>query len=102
MKSPGRPPAARPPRRDTEAALTALRRALAGELRERRHAAGLTQAVLAERLGTSQARVARMEGADPGVSLDLLVRALLRLGADGRDIARVLMRAPPAAGGHDS
>jgi hypothetical protein len=31
-----------------------------------------------------------MEAADPSVSLDLLVRALLALGASNRDVARII------------
>ena len=52
---------------------------------------------LARRLGSSQSRVAKMEAADPSVSLDLLVRSLFALGATPRDLGRVLARseAPP-------
>ena len=44
-----------------------------------------------KRLGSSQSRVAKMEAADPSVSLDLLVRGLLATGASPRDIGRVLV-----------
>src|SRR5581483_4278956 len=47
----------------------------------RRAELGLSQAVVAKRLGSSQSRVAKMEAGDPSVSLDLLLRALLALGA---------------------
>lgn len=50
-----------------EAALE--RRRLARELAERRHTAGLTQAEVASRMGTSQGQVTRFEsGADTRVS----------------------------------
>jgi hypothetical protein len=42
------------------------------------------------RLGSSQSRVAKMEAGDPTVSMDLLVRSLIALGADSRDIAMII------------
>ena len=45
---------------------------------------------LAERLGSSQSRVAKIEAGDPSVSLDLLTRSMLALGATKNDIARAL------------
>jgi len=66
-----------------------LARALRGE-RERLH---VTQAVLAKRLGSSQSRVAKIEAGDPSVSLDLMVRALLSLGASRRELAEWLAAA---------
>jgi len=45
---------------------------------------------LASRLGSSQSRVAKLEGADATVSLDLLIRGLLALGASRREIGRAL------------
>lgn len=80
----------------TDPLLAAMRDVLAGELRARRHAEGLTQAELAKRLKTSQSRVAKMEGAEAGVTLDLLVRALSELGATRLDVAKSLVRPMPA------
>ena len=57
----------------------------------------LTQDDVAKMLESSQSRVAKMEPADPSVSLDLLVRALLILGASRREIARVMSTSPKAA-----
>src|SRR5215216_759988 len=73
---------------EAEAALVEIRLALSASLRERRVRAGLTQAALAKRLGSSQSRVAKMEAADPSVSLELLIRALLAAGATKRDVAQ--------------
>jgi DNA-binding XRE family transcriptional regulator len=67
-----------------------LKLALATHLRALRSQLGMTQAQAAHRLGSSQSRVAKMEVADPSVSLDLLVRALLVLGASRKEIARVI------------
>lgn len=77
---------------DAEAALVEMRVALSCHLRERRVSAGLSQSDLAERIGSSQSRVAKMEAGNRSVSLDLLIRTLLALGASTRDIARALGR----------
>jgi len=65
---------------DAEAALVELRVELAAAVRERRLAAGLTQADLAKALGSSQSRVAKLEGADPQASLESMVRAAVAAG----------------------
>ena len=57
-------------------AVIEARLALAKAIREQREEAGLTQAALARSLGSSQARIAKMEGGDPQASLDSMVRAL--------------------------
>lgn len=63
---------------------------LARELEKKRKAKHLTQKALASELKTSQPRVAMMEKADPSVSLDLIIRALLTLGITPRKLAAVL------------
>ena len=73
-----------------EAALVEMKLALARSLRKRRQLKRLTQAELAEVLGSSQSRVAKMEGADPEVSIDLLMRSLLALGMTRRELAKVI------------
>lgn len=64
--------------------------ALADGLRRRRERLGLTQAALAERLGSSQSRVAKMEAAHRSVSTDLLLKSLFQLGAGPSDVAKLL------------
>ncbi len=64
-----------------EAAYLELKIALSRILQRRRRGKRLTQLQLAKRLGSSQSRVAKMESGDPSVSIDLLVRSLLVLGA---------------------
>ena len=71
-------------------AVAEARRALAAALRGKRELVGLTQVALAARIGSSQSRVAKMEAADPTVSLELLMRALVVLGATRTDVGRVL------------
>lgn len=67
-----------------------MKLALAVGLREYRQRLGLTQAALARRLRSGQSRVAKMEAGDRTVSLDLIVRALLALGATRQEVARVI------------
>ncbi len=71
----------------------AFKLALAGGVKELRERQRPTQTALATRLGSSQSRVAKMEAADRSVSLDLLVRALLSIGASSPEIARWIRRA---------
>ncbi|MFA5786131.1 MAG: helix-turn-helix domain-containing protein [Actinomycetota bacterium] len=78
---------------DEEAAFVELKLALADYLRQIRAQHGWTQTQVARRLGSSQSRVAKMEVADASVSLDLLVKSLLALGASRREVGRVIGRA---------
>ena len=77
---------------DAEVALVEMQAALSQHLRERRASVGLSQSELAKRIGSSQSRIAKMEAGDPAVTLDLLIRALLVLGASTKDIARSFTR----------
>lgn len=63
---------------------------LAEGLRRRREQLGLTQTQVAERFGSSQSRVAKMEAAHRSVSTDLLFKSLFRLGASPSDVARLV------------
>jgi DNA-binding XRE family transcriptional regulator len=78
---------------DEEAAYIELKLALGAELRVARAERHCTQAELARLMGSSQSRVAKMEAADPAVSIDLLVRALLALGRSSRQIGQTIARA---------
>lgn len=75
---------------DGEAAFVEFKLRLARGLRERRLRRGLGQVQVAKIIRSSQSRVAKMEAADPSVSLDLLVRSHLALGATGPQLARLL------------
>jgi|SRR5687767_743254 len=50
----------------------------------------LSQLTLAAEVQSSQSRVAKMEAGDPSVSLDLLIRSLLSLGASERDRSQII------------
>lgn len=58
-------------------------------VKARREKLGLTQKELAKRLESSQARVAAMEAGRYATSMDLLVRALLALGATAKEVGQV-------------
>ncbi len=73
-----------------------LKLALATGVRRLREKRGLTQAALAKRLGSSQSRVAKMEAADSTVSLDLMMRSLLSIGATAGEIAKLIKNAEAA------
>ena len=73
-----------------EAAFVEIKLALSDALRTRRHQAQLSQAQVAKQLASSQSRVAKMEAGDPSVTLDLLIRALLALGATKKTVARTI------------
>jgi len=73
-----------------ESAYIELRLKLADGLREHRRRRHLTQVQLARMVRSSQSRVAKMEAGDPSVTLDLLIRSLLALGASDRELARII------------
>lgn len=73
-----------------EVAFVEMKLALSQTLRSWRIRKRLTQGALAKQLFSSQSRVAKMEAADPTVSVDLLLRSLLQLGATSKDIAKAI------------
>ena len=75
---------------EADAVLIEMKLALSQSLRDRRKKQGLSQVQLAERLQSSQSRVAKMEAGDPSVSMDLLVSSLLLLGASSADLANAI------------
>src|SRR5271156_1084740 len=72
---------------DEEAALVEVKLGLASAVRKQRSQRRMTQEQLGRLLGSSQSRVAKIEAADPSVSIDLMVRSLLRMGASRREVA---------------
>ena len=76
-----------------ESTLVGMRLALARKLKGRRLKLGLSQTELAQRLHSSQSRVAKMEAAAPEVTVDLLVRGMLAVGAKAREVGAALASA---------
>jgi len=80
-----------------ESALIEIKLALSRNLRQRREKQ-MTQAELAKKIRSSQPRIAKAEGGDGSVSIELLIRAMLATGATPKEIgkaiagARVLVR----------
>ncbi len=70
--------------------LIEIKLALTDALRAQRKVSGLSQAELAERIHSSQSRIAKMERGDPHVSLDLMIRALLATGMMRGEIGDVI------------
>jgi len=75
---------------DVEARLLDIKIALAKLLRATRARRRLTQLELAEKIGSSQSRVAKLEAGDPSVSVDLLVRSVIAAGAKPGDVAKAV------------
>ena len=73
-----------------EAMYVELKLRLSESLRKRRRGRKLSQTALARLIRSSQSRVAKMETGDPSVSLDLLIRPLLALGASEKDLAKTI------------
>jgi len=75
-----------------ESTLREIKLALAASLRQRRRGQ-MTQTQLAQRIASSQPRVARAERGDQSVSFDLLLRAMLATGATPQEIGKVIAEA---------
>lgn len=75
---------------DADVAYIETRLSLARKVKEERKRKHLTQTGLAAALKTSQSRVAKMENGDTTVSLDLLIRALFKLGMTRKDLAAAI------------
>ena len=73
-----------------ESAFIEMKLELADNLRIHRERQNLTQVELAKLVKSSQSRVAKMEAGDPAVSIDLLVRTLLALGASKRKVGKII------------
>ena len=75
---------------EEESAYIELKTRLAERVRKRRQQTGLTQGQLAAKLQSSQSRVAKIEAGDPSVSLDLLIRSLISLGLNDRELSKII------------
>jgi DNA-binding XRE family transcriptional regulator len=66
-----------------------LRVGLVKAIQRRREAAGVSQAVLARRIGTAQPNIAKIEAGGIGVSLDLLMTVFFATGGRMAELAGV-------------
>jgi DNA-binding XRE family transcriptional regulator len=75
-----------------ESTLIEIKLALSRRLKARRQEM-MTQVELAEKIQSSQPRVAKAEKGDPSVSIELLIRAMLATGATLQEIGQVIAEA---------
>jgi DNA-binding XRE family transcriptional regulator len=73
-----------------ESAYIEMKLALSNALKERRLKSKLSQVELAKLIKSSQSRIAKMEAGDPSISIDLLMKSLLALGASPAEVAKVI------------
>lgn len=71
-----------------------LRIGFSSKVRNPRLGKNISQRELADRLGSSQSRVAKLETGDLSVSFELLMRALVIVGATDSDIAQAVFDSP--------
>lgn len=76
-----------------ESAYIEMKIALSESLKKTRLKRRLSQVDLAGLIASSQSRVAKMEAGDASVSIDLLVKSLLAMGASRKDVASALVSA---------
>jgi DNA-binding XRE family transcriptional regulator len=70
-----------------EIAFIDMKLSLIKRLKQLRISQNHSQESLAKKIKSSQSRVAKIEAGDPSVSLDLMVRTMLALGATREDVA---------------
>ena len=75
---------------DEETMLVDLKLSLVDAVRQSRQKRGLSQIDLAQHMGSSQSRVAKLETGDPSVSLDLIVRAFFATGGTRQELQRAV------------
>ena len=75
---------------EEESAYIDLKLSLSSALKKQRLKKKLSQVQLAKKMNSSQSRVAKMEAGDPSVSIDLLVKSLLALGASKKELAKTI------------
>lgn len=73
-----------------ESKIIEMKLALARKVKELRKKHNISQKSLAQLMGSSQSRVAKMEAGDPSVSIDLLVSGLVYAGASKEVIAEAI------------
>jgi transcriptional regulator with XRE-family HTH domain len=75
-----------------EEALVEMKVSLANAMRKLRETNKLSQGALAKMIGSSQSRVAKMESGDSTVSIDLILKSMVTLGAQPDHIAKAITK----------
>src|SRR5688572_9605678 len=73
-----------------ESAYIEMKLALSNSLKKQRLKKKMSQVELAKAVKSSQSRIAKMEAGDPSVSIDLLMKSLLALGASRKQLAKTI------------
>lgn len=74
-----------------ESAFIEMKLALCDSVRSRRIKKRISQTEFAKLISSSQSRVAKIEAGDSSVSLDLVMKSLLSLGATKKDVANLIV-----------
>lgn len=77
---------------EAEMTIVEMKVALAKALVEKRKSSNVTQVNMAKIIGSSQSRVAKIEKADSSVSLELMIKSFISLGATKKDIVKVFAK----------
>ncbi|NQZ11645.1 MAG: helix-turn-helix transcriptional regulator [Algicola sp.] len=73
-----------------ESAYIEMKLALSDALKSRRLKERMSQVELANKVQSSQSRIAKMEAGDPSVSIDLLMKSLLAMGVSRTELAKTI------------
>jgi DNA-binding XRE family transcriptional regulator len=73
-----------------EEAYIEIRLEISSLIKSQRQKKNWTQQQLADVMGSSQSRIAKVETGNPGTSLDLMIKTLLQLGISKKDIGKLL------------
>ena len=73
-----------------EVAYVELKLSLSKSVKKYRRSRKLTQVEMAKLMRSSQSRIAKIEAGDSSVSLDLLIRSLIAMGASRKDLAHII------------
>ena len=76
-----------------EMVIVEMKTELAKALAVKRKKSGMTQVDASAKARTSQSRFAKAERSDPSVSLDLMIKLFFSLGADKKELFKVLRQA---------
>ena len=74
-----------------ESAYVELKVSLSRYLHQKRTKKHWTQEQLAQKINSSQSRVAKMEKGDPSVSIDLLIKSLFAMGSSKNELIKAIV-----------
>ncbi|CCQ59497.1 MAG: helix-turn-helix domain-containing protein [Crocosphaera sp.] len=76
---------------ESESEMVEFKLALSRQFKLLRESQQLSQQALAEKMQSSQSRVAKIEAGDSSVTIDLIVRGLFSMGATRQEIAQSML-----------